>query len=454
MGEFMDMVKISIIVPVYNVSTYLPQCIESIINQTYRNLDIICIDDGSNDNSGEILDNYAMQDKRIKVVHNQNVGYGKTVNLGLKMAEGDYIGIVESDDYIVSDMYEMLAENIMKNQEVDFVKSSYFKKSSHDCIKQELFDENVCNKVIEPRNCISLFWVPCSIWTVVYTKDFLFKNNIQFLETSGASYQDTSFWFKVLSAAKRIMLINDALYFYRIDNDSSSINSSNKIFCVCEEIREIERYISNNEVDSPFLEGAKYAYTFRTYMWNFYRLDIGFKSAFWIEMLSEFNRMALSSEFRSKYWRDSDWNLVNTILSDPDKFFWNSVPELKKLNFDQYTIKDAVYEEAIKSYLSRQSNIVIYGAGVYGRMVWEFVKGQGWKERVIGFGVTHQRNELEKIEDKHIYQIEKFVKVKDKIIVIVAVKEENQLNILKYLRELQFKNVLRVDRAFKNMMQE
>ncbi len=235
----MDMVKISIIVPVYNVSTYLPQCIESIINQTYRNLDIICIDDGSNDNSGEILDNYAMQDKRIKVVHNQNVGYGKTVNLGLKMAEGDYIGIVESDDYIVSDMYEMLAENIMKNQEVDFVKSSYFKKSSHDCIKQELFDENVCNKVIEPRNCISLFWVPCSIWTVVYKKDFLFKNNIQFLETSGASYQDTSFWFKVLSAAKRIMLINDALYFYRIDNDSSSINSSNKIFCVCEEIREI-----------------------------------------------------------------------------------------------------------------------------------------------------------------------------------------------------------------------
>ena len=86
MGEFIDIVKISIIVPVYNVSTYLPQCIESIINQTYRNLDIICIDDGSNDNSGEILDNYAMQDKRIKVVHYHNVGYGKTVNLGLKMS--------------------------------------------------------------------------------------------------------------------------------------------------------------------------------------------------------------------------------------------------------------------------------------------------------------------------------------------------------------------------------
>ena len=97
---------ISVVVPIYKVEKYLPQCIESIINQTYQNLEIILVDDGSPDNCPQICDDYAAKDKRIRVIHQPNGGLGKAYNNGIATAKGDYIGLVESDDFIEPDMYE------------------------------------------------------------------------------------------------------------------------------------------------------------------------------------------------------------------------------------------------------------------------------------------------------------------------------------------------------------
>lgn len=106
---------ISVIVPVYNVEKYLHKCINSIINQTYKNLEIILIDDGSTDNSGKICDEYALKDNRIKVIHKENGGLSSARNAGLDICSGDYIGFVDSDDYIAEDMYEYLYVNFKKN---------------------------------------------------------------------------------------------------------------------------------------------------------------------------------------------------------------------------------------------------------------------------------------------------------------------------------------------------
>ena len=106
------MSKISVIVPVYNVEQYLPQCLDSIINQTYKNLEIICVDDGSPDNSGKILDEYAKKDKRIKVIHQENQGVSVARNTGLDNATGKYIGFVDPDDWIEADYYETLTANL------------------------------------------------------------------------------------------------------------------------------------------------------------------------------------------------------------------------------------------------------------------------------------------------------------------------------------------------------
>lgn len=108
----MEQKKISIIVPIYNVERYLDRCIESIVNQTYDNLEVILIDDGATDNSGKICDKWKKKDNRILVIHKKNGGVSKARNEGIKIATGDYIGFIDSDDYIEEDMYEFLVNNL------------------------------------------------------------------------------------------------------------------------------------------------------------------------------------------------------------------------------------------------------------------------------------------------------------------------------------------------------
>ena len=102
------MAEISILVPVYNVEKYLSACLDSILQQTYTDFEVICMDDGSPDRSGDILDAYAGKDERIRVIHKANAGYGETMNAAMQLAKGNYIGIVESDDTIECDMYQVL----------------------------------------------------------------------------------------------------------------------------------------------------------------------------------------------------------------------------------------------------------------------------------------------------------------------------------------------------------
>ena len=119
------MPKVSVVVPVYNVEKYLEQCLDSIVNQTLKDIEIICVDDGSTDKSGEILDKYVTEDDRVKVIHKKNSGYGNSMNIGFDAAQGEYIGIIESDDYAELNMFESLYECAVENN-LDVVKSEYF----------------------------------------------------------------------------------------------------------------------------------------------------------------------------------------------------------------------------------------------------------------------------------------------------------------------------------------
>ena len=104
------MIKVSIVIPVYNVQEYLTECMESVIGQTLKEIEIICVNDGSTDGSPEILERFAARDKRIVVLHRENGGYGCAVNEGMKRAAGEYVGIVEPDDYVPPDMYQDRSE--------------------------------------------------------------------------------------------------------------------------------------------------------------------------------------------------------------------------------------------------------------------------------------------------------------------------------------------------------
>jgi len=123
-----DKPRVSIIIPVFNVENYLKECLDSVVNQTLKDIEIICVNDGSTDGSLSILEEYKEKDERIKVISKLNGGYGHTMNVGMDAATGEYIGIVEPDDYIEPDMYEILYIEAVEN-DVDFIKADFYPKN-------------------------------------------------------------------------------------------------------------------------------------------------------------------------------------------------------------------------------------------------------------------------------------------------------------------------------------
>ena len=447
--------KISVLVPVYNVEKYLPQCMNSIIGQTHKNLEIICIDDGSTDSSGRILDEYAEKDARIKVIHKPNAGYGHSMNMGLANATGEYIGIVESDDYISADMYEKLAE-IAENQteKSDIIKADYYKVSRLEAVKCQEFDMDMCSCKIQVREYPGLFSKSCNIWAGIYRREFLEQNSIRFLETPGAAYQDTSFYFKVLIMADSIFLTEEAFYYYRIDNENSSVNSDKKIFCICEEMDEIKSYFVKRNMFDGWVEGVYYPFMFRAYQWNFYRLHIALRSAFWTKMLPELQKMEMSPEFQKKYWTNEKWDAVNNVLDNKDTFLWNSIGAISRYELDKLTYKNEVYGQMLLVYLSMQPSIAVYGAGRVAARVWYYLEHQNLVDKVKAFLVADTSENADCFQERPVLDVVQAAEEYKNVVVIVAVAEKSQMTVLKSLKEAGYERVLRVDTEFVKRMKD
>ena len=191
------------------------------------------------------------------------------MNLGLTNSLGEYIGVVEPDDFVEKDMFEKLYTAAKKNN-LDLAKSNYYGYSEHGNEYRGIFDKFIYNKVICANKTPGILLCPPTIWAAIYRKKFLEEMNIGFLETPGASYQDTSFTFKSMMMAKRIMLLPKACYHYRLDNPLSSVNQSeSKVFCVCDEYMEIESYINRHAEIPKKLVNYEKAMKFMTYNWNY-----------------------------------------------------------------------------------------------------------------------------------------------------------------------------------------
>ena len=273
------MPKVSVIIPVYNVENYLEQCLDSVINQTLKDIEIILVDDGSTDNSLKILQNYAQKESRIKIINKENSGYGASMNIGIGTAQGEYIGIVESDDFIEPDMFEKLYNTAVSNN-LDLVRCQYYQYNSLKNINNTVFIDWIeKNKIYKPLDFQPIFYQPPAIWSNLVKKELLEKYNIKFLETPGASYQDTSFAFKLYCASERFMMIEDSLLHYRIDNENSSVNSKQKAFYVNTEYGEISHFAVQNGFYKrvrKLIPKIKYG----CYMWNYERLNKRFKLPF------------------------------------------------------------------------------------------------------------------------------------------------------------------------------
>ena len=260
------MPKVSIIVPVYNVENYLRQCLDSIINQSLKDIEIICVDDGSTDSSLDILKEYEKMDSRIRIISKPNAGYGHSMNMGIDNVTGEYFGLVDSDDVIAADMYECLYKTVT-DHDLDFVRSDHYRwfptresgKLSYCYATSDLY-----RTVFHPLESDNLF-ARVVTPTGLYKTSFIRENNIRYHETPGAAFQDQGFWFQTTALAKRVMFINKAFYYYRFDNESSSINSNKAVVAMDNEyelIREFAyEYKDISDKMLPFYWRARFAMT-------------------------------------------------------------------------------------------------------------------------------------------------------------------------------------------------
>lgn len=215
---------ISIVIPVYNVEPYLNKCLESIINQTYNNLEIIIIDDGSTDNSGKICDSYAKIDQRIKVIHKSNEGQSKARNIGIEMAKGNFIGFVDSDDYIKTNMFEILFKNIKEyNADISISNIIHIKGKKRKNIEShqliDIYDKNEALKQLL-QNHITNY-----IYNKLYRKE-LWKG-IRF--PIGKLLEDMDVMYRILEKANKIVCTNETEYYYIWRKNSSIANINKKI---------------------------------------------------------------------------------------------------------------------------------------------------------------------------------------------------------------------------------
>ena len=212
------MAAISVIVPIYGVEKFLRQAIDSIINQTFNDLEIILIDDGSKDNCPHIIDEYAKKDNRIITVHKENAGYGAACNTGLNLATGEYIAILEPDDYIAPEMYQDLY-NIAKQFDSDIVKSSFYDNLYNN--GKSRIKKAVWNDYIPEDKSFTIKEYPYflnyhpSIWSCIYKKEFIDSNGIRFVEEPGSGWTDNPFQVQTMCLANRINCTSKAYYYWR-----------------------------------------------------------------------------------------------------------------------------------------------------------------------------------------------------------------------------------------------
>lgn len=225
------MSKISIIMPSLNVGNYIEKSLKSVMKQTLSDIEIICIDAGSVDGTLEIIERMAESDIRIKVIRSGKKSYGYQVNQGIQAAEGEYIGIVETDDYIEKDMYQKLYESAIDADFPDIVKCSYnVYWSGRDgrpvFRRREILKPY--NFYRETANPLDQSFLPVAdwyLWNGIYKRSFINENNITLSESPGAAFQDIGFLHRTNAAAHSAVYTDECLYNYCIDRESSSSNS-------------------------------------------------------------------------------------------------------------------------------------------------------------------------------------------------------------------------------------
>ena len=265
---------ISVIIPVYNVEQYLPQCLSSVTNQTYPNLEIICVNDASTDGSLEILNQYEENDRRVRVIEKQNEGVSRARNVGLQSANGEYVMFVDADDWIETDTCEK-ALAAMNNNEADVVMWSYVSEYGVTNSRKTIFPDycvferqEILNRlhrrfigiVGEELEHPELADAICPVWGKLYKRGLIVHSGAAFIDLAEiGTYEDGMFNLEIFFYANKVVYLNQCLYHYRRSNTTSVTSAyREKLFGLWQNLyKRMEQYIQEKNLPAIYNEALK-----------------------------------------------------------------------------------------------------------------------------------------------------------------------------------------------------
>ncbi len=317
--------KVSVIIPIYNQEEYLNEALNSLTTQTLKEMEFICINDGSTDNSMTILNEYANIDKRIKIVDKENTGYGHSMNIGIDMARGEYLGILEPDDFVLKDMFKKLYDIASKNK-LDLVKADFnrFWIAEDGSTKKMLFrlssDKSWYNRLVNTSKELGAFKLVMNTWSGIYSTAFLNRWHIRHNETPGASFQDNGFWFQTFCHAQRAWFIDTPLYMNRRDNPNSSVRDKGKMYAITNEYKYIWDKLSVNQDFASKYEAIFWQKKWSNSLVTYYRLRSDSKNEYLHHLYEEFRPALLEGKLDKTLFLPLQWKILNQIVEDPDAF--------------------------------------------------------------------------------------------------------------------------------------
>ena len=314
---------ISILMPSLNVAPYIERSLTSVLQQTLSDIEVICIDASSTDGTWETLQRYAATDERVVLLRSTKKSYGHQLNLGLDAARGEYVGIVETDDWVEPTMFQTLLETARSN-DADMVKGnfSFFRTTPSE--EEEQVDnrlDRVDDAPFVPRVDRSIFFANPAIWSGIYRRDMLVRNGIRLHEVPGSACSDVSYHFMTCSCAESAVLIEDHLYHHRTDNPSSSIGLGGSFFNLSEAMAYVEDFLGEHPSISSELKPFFVAWKFHKYRWHFEHLGPVFQWDFLNRFHQELARHANEGDLRSDLFEVQDWDDVCAIAFDPVTYF-------------------------------------------------------------------------------------------------------------------------------------
>ena len=328
-------IKISVIIPIYNVENHIHVCINSVLKQTFQDFEIICIDDGSNDSSLEILEYFSKKDSRIKIIRqNFNQGPGHSRNCGLNVAKGEYIFFLDGDDWIDFNAFEVLIKKADENNldlllfnEIEF-NGKTLKFSNSSSLDNE-FIINYENKVFNRFDLDKkdLFKLSNNIWNKLYRRSFLDENNIRFYNKNSA-YENIPFFYNVMTSAERISLIADTLYNYREDKFLLGKTNNEKIFDIfniCWNVLDV--FIKNKQL-YQYYNCVLLNHIFSNLEMKYELIDDELKERFFIETQSLFRNFIKYYDLYGDLTENVDSKILNKFSFDDIVKGINNPPKL------------------------------------------------------------------------------------------------------------------------------